>query len=224
MSDEPPATRPRRRTPRADAGPAGQARPPARERRRPLPGDRRADDDAGRRPRRAPRPAAGHDDRRAGRRHRAGHLLPQHRQAVLRDAARGRRRTAGDALPRPGRRGVPGGLEGRRRPGRPRARHRRGRDVAPRRALGLRRLLAADRQGAAPAAGGAQADERGTAGPPPLRRPHRAGRGPPHRAPARHGDVHAARRSRPPAASSRSRRRCCRRCTAAPPRGRSART
>ena len=66
---------------------------------------------------------------------------------------------------------------------------RRGRHVAPRRAVGVRRLLAADREGAAAAAGGAQADERGTAGPAALRRPDRARRGAPHRPPAGDGDV-----------------------------------
>ena len=65
--------------------------------------------------------------------------------------------------------------------------------VAPRRTVGLRRFLAADRQGTAPAAGGAQADERGTARPAPLRRPDRAGRGAPHRPSTGDGDVHAAR-------------------------------
>ena len=57
--------------------------------------------------------------------------------------------------------------------------------LAPRGAVGVRRLLAADREGAAAAAGGAQADERGTAGPPAVRRPDRARRGAPHGSAAR---------------------------------------
>ena len=96
----------------SSCGSAGPSSTGSGRGRRAVPGRVPADDDAGRGPRRVPRAGDGHHDRRAGRRDRAGDLHPEHRQALLRHAARGRRhRTAGHALPGPGGRGGAGGLE-----------------------------------------------------------------------------------------------------------------
>ena len=124
--------------------------------------------------------AAGTETGRHGRRHRPGDLRPQHRQAVLRHAARGRCRAAGDAVARPRRRGVAGGVEGRRRPRRPGVRARRGHLVQARRAVGAGRRLAHHRQGAAAVAGGPQAAVGGDPGPAALCRPDRAPGCPPN--------------------------------------------
>ncbi len=74
-----------------------------------------------------PRPARGHRDRRAGRDRRSRHLLPQLREAVLRHpASRRRLGDPGDGVPGQCRRAAARGLEGARRPRRPRVRRRRG--------------------------------------------------------------------------------------------------
>ena len=113
MSDQPQTRRPRpwRRPPRADAGAPGQAGAAARRGRRAVPRDRRAHPHAGRGPGDVRRPGAraGHPHRRAGRGHRPGDVPAQHRQALLRPAARGRRhRAPGDAVAGRRRRGAAG--------------------------------------------------------------------------------------------------------------------
>ena len=119
-----------------------------------------------------------------GRGHRPGDLPAQHRQALLRPAARGgRHRAPGDALPRRGRRGVAGRVQGARRPRRPARRPRRGGHQPPRRAVRAGDRLADRRQDAAAAAQRAQAAVRRGPRPAALRRhdgPPRGARDGPH--------------------------------------------
>ena len=108
---------------------------------------------------------------------RAGHLHPQHRQALLRHpASRRRHRTAGDALARQGRRGDADALEAAGRPRRP-ASGSRGEVISSRarRAVGAGRRVGDDREGACvPCRSHIEPTERGGAGPAALRRPDRA--------------------------------------------------
>ena len=168
------------------------------------------------------RPRGGRRDGRDGGRRRTGRLQPQHRQALLRDAAGGRRQPdPGDGVAGRRRRRVPAAVEGARRPRRSRLRERRGHLEPSRRAVdhggrvGDRRRRrscrcrtctpsSAKRAGSAAASSTSSCATARARLSSPARRPTRA----------------CARRS-PSAASSRSRRRCCRCSTAAPRRARS---
>ena len=139
-----PARSRRTRRPRADPGPSGEARPAAGGRARGVPGVGAADARAARRPGRVGAPGDRRGDRGRGLGRRSGGVHPQHRQAVLRHPAGGsvagrlRHPAAGDAVAGRGGRGVPGGLEGRRRPRRLRQRDRSGDLLPARRAVGAR--------------------------------------------------------------------------------------
>ena len=126
-----------------------------------------------------PGPRARHRHRRRRRDRGPRHLRPQHRQALLRDAAgRRRHRHPGDALARPGRRGVARRLEGATSTSATTSSVE-GEVISSRGAASFSMLadVLADRgQGAAAAAESARRAQRGDAGAPALPRPDRARR------------------------------------------------
>ena len=114
-------------------------------------------------------------DRSDRRRRRPRRLQPQHRQALLRDPA-GRRRQPhpGDGVARRRRRGVAPGVEGARRPRRPRLRLGRGHLQPPRRAVDHGRGVGDRLEGDPAAAEHVRRAQRGEPRPQPVPRPHRA--------------------------------------------------